>query len=108
MWPWTRVNNVDYKERWLEAVALLGDEGRLTPEEVRRISGEQTLTERVETAKISNEMKTSLRSMASWDRADLEIQRAKEHKPPLDDLVGMSSWDKADVLKARVKYGTIS
>lgn len=47
-----------------------------------------------------------LRRMASWDRKDLEIDRAIRGLPPVDDLEGMASWDIRDVLKARAKYGT--
>jgi hypothetical protein len=111
MW-FRKVKNVDYKERWLAAVALLGEIGRLTPEEVTRISGDkpvpETLTERVESAKPTIETKTALRSMKSWDRCALEITRAEKGLPPLDDLVGMKSWDKEAVIEARILHGTIN
>ena len=48
-----------------------------------------------------------LRQMPSWDRAELEIQRAKNKLPPRDNLVGMESWDIVSVEKARMKYGTV-
>jgi hypothetical protein len=35
--------NVDYKDRWQEAVKLLGSEGNLTDEQVQRITGEEAL-----------------------------------------------------------------
>ncbi len=106
MW-WCRAKNVDYKERWQAAVALLGETGRLTPEEVRSIQGEETLTQKPEKATLSQDMRVALHSMKSWDRASLEITRANNKKPPLDDLVGMKSWDAEAVLKARVLNGTI-
>lgn len=105
MW-WCKTKNIDYKERWLAAVALLGETGRLTPEEVLSISGGQSLQERVEAVKVSQAMTTTLRNMKSWDRAALEVSRAKQHKPPIDDLEGMKSWDVAAVLAARMRYGT--
>ena len=42
-----------------------------------------------------------LHSMATWDRAAIEIARAKKGLPPKDDLRGMASWDIKDVMKAR-------
>jgi hypothetical protein len=44
--------------------------------------------------------------MESWDRKDLEIARARQGLPPVDDLRGMESWDKKAVLTARAKAGT--
>lgn len=97
-----KAKNVDYKARWLAAVALLGETGRLTPEEVASITGETSLHVRVEATKTSAATLATLHGMRSWDRAALEVARANKHLPPLDDLQGMKSWDIQSVLEARM------
>jgi hypothetical protein len=118
-----RPQNVDYKERWLAAVSLLGDTGRLTDEQVRRISapsGEQpscspppvvAVSSLKRVTSTTNTITTTtsqsvLHRMATWDRRDLEVSRAQAGLPPADDLRGMASWDVRDVLNARAEHGT--
>jgi hypothetical protein len=95
--------NVDYKDRWQEAVKLLGSEGNLTDEQVQRITGEEAL--HLEPGAAEN-LRRQFQDMYSEDRRDAEIARAEAGLPPLDDLSGMYSEDIRDVMKARVKHGT--
>lgn len=100
--------HVDYRQRWEAAVGLLGTQGRLTPEQVSQVTGRTA--GKPEPAPVPGQARNAvlreLHDMTSWDRKDLEIARAKQHLPPVDDLQGMASWDKAAVLKARAKAGT--
>lgn len=115
--------HVDYKQRWEDAVALLGTQGRLTEEQVKKITAPQPAVKTLPppaalTVRIAHqgnpemrmppslETRQALRSMASWDRAELEIDRARRGLPPADDLRGMASWDVKDVLQARAENGT--
>lgn len=117
-----RPQNIDYKERWEAAVKLLGDTDRLTKEEVQQITEPaarpsqpaDSLQPQPSSQPIDNSPPVppatatlrSLHRMASWDRKDIEIERAKAGLPPVDDLFGMTSWDVRDVLKARARYRT--
>ena len=100
--------HVDYKQRWEDAIGLLGTQGQLTQEQVDALTaGERAATEPAATPQPAAPATLKiLHSMASWDRKDAEIARAKNGLPPLDDLAGMASWDQKDVLKARAKAGT--
>lgn len=97
--------HIDYKDRWLAAVKLLGGEGQLTDEQVTEITrGATASPQAVRDLKgLSQEV---LNDMFSDDRRDLEIARAKNGLPPIDDLNDMFSDDIRDVMKARAKYGT--
>lgn len=112
--------HIDYKQRWEDAVGLLGNQGQLTKEQVEQITVPQPPQAAVKEVikevpaqyslqtevRISSSTARTLHSMATWDRAAIEIERAKNGKPPIDDLDGMASWDKAAVLKARARWGT--
>lgn len=101
--PKGRTVNIDYRQRWEDAVALLG-EGQLTDEQVRKISPEPSRVAVIHD-KPTPEILRTLHSMASWDRKTIEIQRARNGLPPVDDLAGMASWDKKAVLLARAEAG---
>jgi hypothetical protein len=112
--------HIDYRQRWEDAVRLLGNQGQLTEEQVKQITVPQPPQVAVREVirevpaqyslrtevRVSSSTARTLHSMATWDRAAIEIERAKNGKPPVDDLDGMASWDKAAVLKARAKWGT--
>ena len=112
--------HVDYRQRWEDAVGLLGNQGQLTKEQVEQITVPQPQQVAVREVikevpaqyslqtevRVSSSTARTLHSMATWDRAAIEIERARNGKPPVDDLDGMASWDKAAVLKARAKWGT--
>jgi hypothetical protein len=100
-----RAEDLTYKDKWMAAVKLLGEEGRLTPEQIEQITGpkHQPVKELNDELLLYPDQK-QFRSMSSWDRRDLEVQRARQGLPPADDLKGMSSWDRKDVLKARMKF----
>jgi hypothetical protein len=102
--------HIDYKQRWEDAVHLLGTEGNLTAEQVRQITvpspPQAACATSPQAALPSLATKAALRSMASWDRKDIEITRAQRGLPPVDDLTGMATWDKKDVLEARARAGT--
>jgi hypothetical protein len=112
-----RPARVDYRERWLQAVSLLGEEGRLTDEQVTQITGTDEQVAQIAGATATPPAapparaiaapasQAVLRRMESWDRRDLEVTRAKRGLPPADDLAGMESWDQRDVLQARARYG---
>lgn len=124
--PAQRRHNIDYKERWESAVALLGDSGQLTDEQVRQITAGQPAAlapagadapaaEQISPAPAPVHRRAApapavphsvLATMASWDRRDLEVNRARAGLPSVDDLRGMAPWDKRDVLKARARHGT--
>lgn len=96
--PARPAEHADYKERWEHAVALLGGEGRLTGEQVRRITGgEQAPTVG------SGVSRKQLHAMTSSDRASIEIARARKGLPPFDDLQLMTVRDKGLVWEARAK-----
>lgn len=122
-----QAKNVNYKERWRAAVVLLGETGQLTAEQVKTITApkaaktraqpaaqpvqparpiQQRPVERLSADPSHAARQRQLRGMATWDRAAIEVERAKNGLPPVDDLAGMATWDKADVLKARARYGT--
>lgn len=112
-----RLAHVDYRERWLAAVALLGDQGRLTDEQVASLKGtaltpppvavsSPAITPVLASPSASAVTLATLHAMASWDRRALEVERASKGLPPLDDLKGMATWDKRAVIAARMKYGT--
>lgn len=83
---------IDYKQRWEEAVVLLGDIGRLTDEEVKRItSGESFVSKEQE----------QFYGMYSSDRKKIAIDRARAGLPPNDNLVGMHSSDVRKVIAVR-------
>jgi hypothetical protein len=103
-------HHIDYKQRWEGAVSLLGAQGQLTDEQVRQIRGYDqqpppspvpgTAKPGTSTGPSAATLRT-LHSMASWDRKDAEILRARKGLPPLDDLIGMASWDIKAVLNER-------
>ena len=101
LWLWYAIpskmkTHIDYKQRWEDAVKLLETTGQLSGTQVTEITG----TERPPLA-AGPRTQAVLRSMATWDRAALEIARAKQGLPPVDSLAGMASWDIAAVLKAQ-------
>lgn len=114
--------HADYRERWQAAVRLLGAEGRLTGEQVAEIlapaAGQpspgpvqpaSSLPRPAASARGKAAAGTSLQvlhGMFSKDRRDLEIERARNGLPPLDDLAGMFSSDIREVMKARARHGT--
>jgi hypothetical protein len=109
-----QIESIDYKERWIAAVELLGDQGQLTSEQVKSISAVQKKI-RPEPPKSSGAVldrrgrpgSGPYAGMASWDRLEVQKARAKAGLPDDDDLEGMASWDKADVLKTRAKYANV-
>lgn len=102
--------NADYRERWLLAVDLLGEEGRLTDEQVAMLKGEEpevaAPVAAAPPASPSEAALAALHDMTSSDRRALEVQRAAGSLPPVDDLRDMTSSDKKAVLAARAKYWT--
>jgi len=105
--------HVDYKQRWEDAIGLLGSQGQLTREQVDSLTVQAPIHPPaaepafpVTPVQPSTATLRALRSMASWDRKDVEIARASRGLPPVDDLVGMATWDKKAVLKARAEAGT--
>lgn len=109
--------NVDYRERWQAAVGLLGTQGQLSAEQVKTITAPAPVRPAVRRQVQSggdgsiqiqaggDVTLSALYHMASWDRADVEIERARQGLPPVDDLYGMATWDAAAVIKARARYG---
>jgi hypothetical protein len=99
--------HVDYRQRWEDAIGLLGNQGQLTQEQVNGLlagTTRQAASEPVlAPAPVQAATLRTLHAMASWDRKDLEVVRARKGLPPVDDLSGMTSWDQAAVLKARAK-----
>jgi hypothetical protein len=89
-----RIEGINYKQRWENALELLAGEGRLTEEEVAAI------TESPEPEEAEN----PYADMYSEDRAEVAVARAKNGLPPDDDLADMYSEDRAEVLAARAKY----
>ena len=110
--------HVDYKQRWEDAIGLLGAQGQLTEEQVSQITAPRAAPEPAEVRQYQRagshsvnlqagrDISRTLRNMASWDRKEVEITRARKGLPPVDDLVGMASWDQKAVLEARAKAGT--
>jgi hypothetical protein len=98
-------HHVDYKQRWEDAVGLLGTQGQLTAEQIAQITPDPCDVPPAASPEASLPAET-LHRMESWDRKDLEIARARQGLPPVDDLRGMESWDKKAVLTARAKAGT--
>ncbi len=92
-----------YKERWKQNTELLMIEGKLSPEDAKKL-----MLDRVgkEPAKPAEQGKPQTLPTLSSDRRDLEIARAKQGLPPYDDLKGMFSSDVRRVLEARIQYGT--
>jgi hypothetical protein len=119
MLPGRLKHHIDYKQRWEEAITLLGNQGQLTDEQIAKIRGEVQPREpqpdppggpiwphhRYASTEPSPAVLKALHNMASWDRKDAEIARARRGLPPLDDLVGMASWDAKDVLEERTRWG---
>lgn len=108
-----RARRVDYRERWLQAVTLLGDEGRLTDEQVASLRGSveaapvaQESAPVAQPAGPSAQTLRMLHGMYSDDRRKAEVTRAQKGLPPLDDLKGMYSDDIRKVMQARTEYGT--
>lgn len=99
-----RPRQVDYKERWLQAVRLLGQEGRVTDEQLASLKGPVPARPRAPFPSQGNAQR-ELNTMHSSDRRTLEIERARNGLPPLDNLNGMHSSDKRQVLAARTRYG---
>lgn len=104
LWLWLPKrykHHIDYRQRWEDAVALLGMQGQLTDEQVSLIHAERPTPPETTTA----ETLRMLHSMASWDRKAIEVTRAENGLPPVDDLLGMSSFDKRTVMTARAQAG---
>ena len=98
--------HADYKLRWEDAVRLLGTEGNLTQEQVKKITAPiavhtihtETFPVLCETCKNKVHAKerphqpessykkmasmAALHSMATWDRRDVEIERAQKLLDP--------------------------
>lgn len=103
-----KIENIDYKDRWETAVEVLMYEGRLTEDELQRITaptapvlrapeGSMLLTEAIEVDQ------STLYKMFSSDRRAIEIARAQAGLPQQDDLKGMYSSDIRAVMLARAK-----
>lgn len=84
-----------YRDRWQGAMKLL--EGGEEPQEKIVLVKDTT---NPSPPRLSQ---TQLYRMKSWDRRDMEIDRANNGLPPRDDLRGMKSWDIADVENARTR-----
>jgi hypothetical protein len=110
---------VDYKERWLQAVSLLGETGRLTDEQVASLRGEAPVSPPqpppLKSAPVLPAVtqdqqllptQRTLHALAPWARRDLEVARARQGLPPLDDLAGLPDWAITQILKARLQHGT--
>lgn len=97
--------HVDYRQRWEDAVSLLGTQGQLTKKQVDQLTGGSPVPVPVKAQQqpATTAALQALHSMASWDRKSLEVTRAKNGLAPFDDLAGMASWDKKLVLEARAK-----
>lgn len=117
LWQWLPQrlkHHIDYRQRWEDAVTLLGNQGQLTDEQITLIRGGAQPAAQPEPARkpdrggepaVTAATLRTLHGMASWDRKDAEIARARHGQPPLDDLEGMASWDVRDVLEARSRFG---
>ena len=92
----TRSNGYDYKQLWKNAVILLGDQDRLTQAQIKSITPSEEIRRQRPKRQPGN----------SWDRAAVEVARAKKSLPPRDNLKEMRSQDRREVLEARIKYGT--
>ena len=106
-----------YKTQWAEAVELLGEQGQLTEEQVKRIMAGAsqikpasptmdaliTQIEAVRSAEGLPPLSAALK-MSSSDRRRVEVTRAQQGLPPADTLERMSSTDTAAVLEARAAY----
>ena len=99
------MRHTDYRERWEEAVKLLGSQEQLTAEQVSRLLNGDVTTPGHARDPVPAVTQKELHSMPSWDRKSIEIARAKAGLPPADNLTGMASWDKRDVLTTRARYG---
>lgn len=93
----------EYKHRWEEALALLAGEGKLTDEQLAKLAPPAPQELKV-LASSQSPSKLPKLSGTDYDRAQTEIQRAKNGLPPADSLEGMSSFDYHRVLQARIKY----
>jgi hypothetical protein len=89
-----------YRKRWLDALELMKSEGQISDAQLKEI----TKAAEPPAPKLNDKGRPIYRSMASWDRRDLEIERARAGLEPEDDLRGMASWDIRDVQEARIKY----
>lgn len=99
----TAAKNLDYKERWLAAVSLLGSEGALSDEQIQQITAGASGG----AAAVSTDRPLLRKGPGfSSDRADIEVARAKAGLPPQDNLKGMFSSDIRRVEIARAKHGT--
>jgi hypothetical protein len=102
----------DYKDRWLKAVALLGEQGNLTDEQVKTITAPAVRTTKDEkpvryasAAEPGQMSQEQLNRLGDPFRRDIEITRIKEGYPPRDTLEGMAAPFVRDVERARAKEG---
>lgn len=96
-----RVRIEEYRKRWLDALELMKSEGQISDEQVKKLTAEAAPPQPVQQMSRARQM-----DMSTWDRRDLEIERAKHGLAPADDLRGMASWDIRDVEEARIKYAS--
>jgi hypothetical protein len=98
------IQNIDYKERWLLATSLLEGEGRITQNELRQLGLGGSIVPAIESTPEEQERKTRqkhLNQLTSYHRRMLEVDRAKNGQPPMDNLNGLSAVDLHYVLQAR-------
>lgn len=114
-----RRRSVDYKKRWTESIKViegLTAEGSLPrrsrPERHRAIAEARAVSTRPKPPPSKtpiadlvdrSEQMSIIHKMASWDRRDLEIARARKGLPRVDDLKGMAGWDVKSVLVAHAQ-----
>jgi len=99
-----------YERRWQSAVELLGAEGALSPEQIKEITAPTPIVQVLPpaVAEDGSYSLSLLHSMYSEDRRDLEVERAKNGLPRVDDLEGMFSEDVSAVLRAHAKKPPLS
>lgn len=83
-----------YRQVWLECLRVLEGEGKITPEQYQSLSYR---------AGVANDEQRMLHALPSGKRAELEILRAHNGQPPLDDLKGMVVIDIARVREERTR-----
>lgn len=89
--------NTDYKERWQSAVDLLASGGQVTAEQLAAIRGEKpAATPSYGSLTPASDVLKALHSMNSSHRCELEVERAQNGLPPLDDLWSMNSSHKRE------------
>jgi hypothetical protein len=104
--------HIDYKQRWLEAVKLLQDEEKITPEQLKEITalptGQGGKPARVE-ADTNHGRFTAYQQMLltlpPGAREDEEENRLEHGQAPVDPLTNLPPGVFVDMMQRRREYG---